>query len=67
MVDGDGSGGQSPSGRVPEQELQTPRNLVFGGRRSYGTLLEKSSILLGFSGQEQYIGQRVTRGSARGG
>ena len=66
-VDGDGSGGNSLSRQGAETETFVPRIRVFWWRRSYGTLLEKSSILLGFAPRRQYIVQRASRGGDRGG
>ena len=50
-------------GRVPEQELLTPKTCL-RWRRSCGTLSGIWLIVLGFSGQEHYIGERMARGVA---
>ena len=51
-------------GRVPEQELLTPETCL-RWRRSCGTLSGIWLIDLGFSRQEDYIGERAARGGGR--
>ena len=50
--------------QVPEQELLTPETCL-RWRRSCGTLSGIWLIVLGFSGQEHYIGERAARGGGR--
>jgi hypothetical protein len=47
-TDGDGSGGLPFPGRVPEQRLLSPE-ICLRRRRSCGTILGKTPIVLGFS------------------
>ena len=51
-------------GRVPEQDLLTLETR-FRWRRRCGTLSGIWSIVLGFSRQEDYIGERAARGGGR--
>jgi hypothetical protein len=58
-TDGDGSGGTSPPGRVPEQRLLSPK-ICLRWRRRCGTVLGKMPIVLGFSVGRLLIGKGVS-------
>jgi hypothetical protein len=64
-TDGDGSGGISHPGRVPKQRLLSPE-IHRRRRRSYGTVLEISPTLLGFSVPRLYIGKGASSEVAPG-
>ena len=64
-VDGDDSGGNSPSRRRAGTEILSPETCLRDGG-GYGTLRGISSIDVGFSRREEYIGERAARGGAWG-
>jgi hypothetical protein len=64
-TDGDGSGGTSRPGRVPEQRLLSPK-IHRQRRRSYGTVLEISLTPLGFSVPRLYIAEGASSGGCQG-
>jgi hypothetical protein len=65
-IDGDGSGGTSRPGRVPEQRLMSPE-ICLQWRRSCGSVLGKTPIVLGFSVGRLFIGERASSGGDQGG
>ena len=64
-TDGDGSGGTSPSGGVPEQRLLSPE-IRRWRRRSYGTLSGNLIGGLGFSVPRLLIGEGASREGSQG-
>jgi hypothetical protein len=64
-TDGDGSGGTSPSDRVPEQRSLSPK-IRRQRRRSYETVLEISPIPPGFSVPRLLIGEGASSGGDQG-
>ena len=64
-VDGDGSGGNSPSRQVPEQRLLSPESRL-RRRRRYGTFRGFLLSSLGFSRDGEYMGGRARSVDARG-
>src|SRR5215203_4051476 len=65
-VNGDGSGGNSPSRRRAGTETSVPRNGVSRWRRRPWSLSGVSSIVVGFSVAREYIGERAESGEQGG-
>jgi hypothetical protein len=65
-TDGNGSGALPRPGRVPEQRLLSPK-IPRWRRRSCGTVLGKTPIVLGFSIRRLFIGEGTSSGGDQGG
>ena len=65
-VDGDDSGGNSPSGRVPEQRRLSPE-LGFAMTAATELFFHGKVTPRNFLGQRLHIGEEATRGGARSG